>query len=259
MKRKSDNDEDTVAQITRIAVELDLTALAHAIPQLLLQAEQDGISYTDFARTVFDCERRARLERKLQRGLKLSRLGPVEGLEGFDFSKRPQLEPRVVKELLACRFVQENRNIICVGRPGLGKTRIAKAIAHAACLRGLSVLFTTAVEMLEDLQGAHAVGTFKRAFRRYTKPALLAVDEFGYQPFDTKQSGYLFRLVSARHKDGSIVLTANTGFSKWSSFFPTEGHSIATLDRLIGRATILRFTGKSFRQPKDIHGAPLDE
>jgi DNA replication protein DnaC len=246
-------------ELLQLFTELNLTALASVLPDLLLKAEQEAMSYTDFTRTLFKYESQARLERRLKRILKRSHLGVVEGLDGFDFSARPQLEPRIVKELFNCRFVEEHRNIICVGKPGLGKTRIAKAIAHAAGQRGFSTLFTITAEMLEDLHGSHADGTFKRAFLRYTKPSVLLCDEFGYQPFDTKLSSYLFRLVSARHGHGSIILTANTGFSKWSTFFPSEANAVATVDRLVDGATILRFTGKSFRQPKDIHGAPLDE
>jgi len=247
-------------ELLRLADELDLTALVDSLASLLAQAEQDGPSYTGFALSLLRTEANARRQRKLARGLKRSQLGSVEGIDGFDFTARPQLEPRVVKELLNCRFVEEHRNVICVGRPGLGKTRIAKALAHAACLRGYSTLFTVTAEMLEHIHASLADGTFKRALRRYTKPALLVLDELGYEPFDRKMASYLFRVISARHRDGtgSIVVTANTGFTKWSSFFPSEAESIATVDRLVDRATILRFTGQSFRNPKDVHGAPLD-
>jgi DNA replication protein DnaC len=195
----------------------------------------------------------------LERSLKRSRLGVVEGLEGFDFTARPKLDPRVVKELLGCRFVTEHRNVLCLGRAGLGKTRVAKAIAHAACLADYSVLCVLAADMIEELHASHADGTFKRAFRRYVKPAILLVDEFGYEPFTSEATNYLFRLVSARHRQGSIVLTANTGFSKWRSLFPSEATAVATVDRLVDSATILRFTGKSFRQPREIVGAPLED
>jgi DNA replication protein DnaC len=246
-------------ELIQLAIDLDLTTLAQSLPTLLEGAEKDSPSFTDFGLKMFRAEVIARRTRRLERSLKRSRLGVVEGLEGFDFTARPKLDPRVVKELLGCRFVTEHRNVLCLGRAGLGKTRVAKAIAHAACLADYSVLCVLAADMIEELHASHADGTFKRAFRRYVKPAILLVDEFGYEPFTSEATNYLFRLVSARHRQGSIVLTANTGFSKWRSLFPSEATAVATVDRLVDSATILRFTGKSFRQPREIVGAPLED
>ena len=95
--------------------------------------------------------------------------------------------------------------------------------------------------------------------RRYTKPSLIICDEFGYEGFDPKATKYLFRLVSARHRQGSIILTANTGFNRWKSLFPSEAAAVSTVDRLVDRATILRFTGQGCRIPKDIHGDNLED
>ena len=245
-------------ELIQLAIDLDLTALAHNLPALLKRAENDSPSFTNFSLEMLRAELNARKTRRLERSLKRSHLGQVEGLDGFDFAARPKLDPRVVKELLGCRFVAEHRNMLCLGRAGLGKTRIAKAIAHAACLADYSVLCVLAADMIEELHASHADGTFKRAFRRYVKPQLLLVDEFGYEPFTSEATNYLFRLVSARHRQGSIVLTANTGFSKWRTLFPSEATAVATVDRLVDCATILRFTGKSFRQPHQIVGAPLE-
>ncbi len=113
--------------------------------------------------------------------------------------------------------------------------------------------------MLEHLHASLVDGTYKRTFRRYEKPSVLICDEFGYAPFDAEATKHLFRLISARHRRRSTLIAANTGFKSWKSFFPSEAQAVATVDRLIDRAIILRFTGKSFRRPKDIHGASQDE
>ena len=250
---------DPHAELVQLARDLDLTALADALPDLLGRAERETLSYTDFALALLRAEMTARQDRRLQRSLRRSHLGAVEGFDGYDFSIRPQLEARIVKELCTCRFVEERRNVLCLGKPGLGKTRIAKTITHAACLAGHATLCVNTAEMLEELHASHADGTFKRALRRLVKPAVLLCDEFGYEPFDARATTYLFRLVAARYGQGSIVLTANTGFNHWKTLFPSESQAVATVDRLVDRATILRFTGKTKRGPRDVHGAPLDE
>jgi DNA replication protein DnaC len=259
MARRKDTKASAVEMLVQLANDLDLTTLALAIPEILEKAEKGSPSFTDFALEMLQTEVDARRERRLTRSLKRSKLGHVEGLDGFDFAKRPNLDPRVVKELFNCRFVEEHRNILCLGRPGLGKTRIAKALAHAACLAGYSVLAIVAAQMLEDFFASEADQTYKRVLRRYVKPSVLLLDEFGYEPFTTKATGYLFRLVSARHRVGSIILTANTGFTSWKKLFPSEATAVATADRLVDDATILRFTGKSCREPREIVGAPLDD
>jgi DNA replication protein DnaC len=251
--------KDPRDELVQLAIDLDLTALAEALPIMLEKAEKEGLAYTNFALALFKTEVVARRQRKLERSLKRSHLGTVEGLDGFDWSRRPQLDPRVVRELLGCRWTEEHRNILCVGKPGLGKTRIAKALVHAACLAGYSTLCVLTTDMIDDLHASLADGTYKRAFRRYVKPDVLLLDEFAYEPLDTQATTYLFRVVAARYEKGSIVLTANTGFSKWQTLFPSEVQAVAAVDRLLHDATILRFTGKTWREPREIHGAPLDD
>jgi DNA replication protein DnaC len=254
--RKSMTKPDPAVKLAELANRLSLTAIRDQIPQLLAQAEADSLSYSDFALSVLQLEVDARENRRLTRNLKRSNLPAViEGLDTFDFSVRPRLEAPLVRELENCRFAEENgRNIICVGRPGLGKTRVLDAIARAACDKGYSVRKILAADLLEELHASLVDGTYNRTFRKYEKYDILYLDEFGYDPFDSNATKHLFRLVSARHRKRSILLAANTGFNNWNSFFPSEAQAVATVDRLIDQATILRFTGKSFRKPKNILG-----
>lgn len=247
------------ADIVRLAEELDLTSLALALPDLLARAQKEGTSYSEMLRSVLAAEANARRERKMLRGRKRSRLGNVEGMEGFDYAIRPQLQASVIQELLLCGWVPSGQNVICLGGPGLGKTRVIKALAHAAWQRGHSVLYAITADVLEELRASRTDGTIRRVLRRYVKPSVLCLDEFGYQDIGTEATDHLFRLVSARHRKASTLIASNTGFRQWKSFFPSEVQAQATVDRLVDDAIVLRFTGKSSRPPREIHGAPLPE
>lgn len=247
------SDHDVLDEIVTLAHGLNLTSWnKDDLKNLLDIGEREGLSYSSFARRLIDIEVHARHDRKLRRILKRSRLDRELGnLDDFDFSLRPKLRPAAVSELLNCRWVEEARNIICMGPPGLGKTRVARALGRAACEHGFDARYVVTAELLEELQASVADGTQRQLLRRYEKVAVLILDEFGYEPFDARATNFLFRLVSARHGRAPIVLATNTGFRSWQTIFPSEAQAIATIDRLIDKASILHFSGKSRRKPQD--------
>lgn len=246
-------------ELARLADELGLIALREAIPKLLAAVEKAPCSFTEFVLRALRAEAVARDARRLDRALPRSGLGPEINLDHFDFSIRPGLDARAVRELLHCRFVGERRGLVLVGPPGTGKTHVCRAIGHAALRAGHTVLYRSTAAVLEDLNASLVDGSYKRMLRRYTKPALLILEEFGAMGFDSKAARHLFRLVAERYEKGSTVVVANTGFRRWKTFFPSEAECVATVDRLIDRATILRFGGKPMRNPGETLGAPLDD
>ena len=256
---KSERPDRALQALKDLLVELNLTTAARGIADLLASAENASPSYSAFLRQVLNLERAARTERRVQRRLRWSKLGPYVSLENFDYAARPQLSPSVIKELLSCRFIEERRNVILLGRPSLGKTTVAQAIGHEACQRGLSVYAIDLMAMIESLHQARADGTYQKAFRRVTQPSLLILEDAGLQSLDHEGTNELFRVVSYRHLLNSTLVVTSLPFRRWGEFMPSATQAVAIADRLIDRATILRFTGKSFRNPRDIHGAPLDD
>lgn len=259
MKTLNDSGESPQERLRRVLMELNLTTMARELSELLSRAEREGPSYSDFLFDALSIEQGARTERRIQRRERWSRLGPYVTLEGFDFSARPQLSPQVLKELMSCRFVEERRNLIIVGKPSTGKTTVGQAIGHAACRRGMSVYFVSMHEMLESLHASRADGTYRKVFRRVTQPNLLVVDDVGFSTLGKVEANELFRVVSMRYLARSTMIITNLPFRKWGDFLPSPAHAVAIADRLIHDATILRFTGKPFRNPRDIHGPPLDD
>lgn len=237
---------------------LNLTAVEQQLDGLLRRAETGRPAYSDFLQHILEAEDSARWERKLERRRRRSRLGAPATLDGFNWAARPDLAPQVVKELMTCRFVEERRNVILVGRPSTGKTTVARALGHAACGLGKSVYYGTMAETLEAVHAACLDGTFQRAFRRVSQPDLLILDDAGFARLGAETAHELFRLVCARHRQRSTILVSNLPFRKWGEFLPSPAQAVAIADRLIDDATILRFTGEPYRKPRDVYGAPLD-
>lgn len=250
--------KDPLERLKVLLVELDLTTLARELPALLRRAEETKPAFSEFLQEALDVEEAARHARKIQRRLRWSRIGPTMELSQFDFSARPQLSAQVVKELATCRFVEEKRNVILVGRPSTGKTTIAKILARAACERGMSVYYVTMADMLAALHAARADGTYRKVLRRVTSVQLLVIDDAGFALVDRENTSEVFRVVCERYRQRSTIVVTNLSFKRWGEFLASPEQAVAIADRLIDQATVLRFSGPSFRKPRDVQGAPLD-
>jgi len=258
MTEKKEN-PDSLGDLRALLAKLALTTLAKEIGELLSRAESSHLSYSEFLARALEVEEAARWERKVQRLVRWSKLGPYVSLDGFNFALRPELEPQVVKELITGRFIKEHRNALLVGRSSTGKTRIARSIGHAACRLGISVYYVSLAEMLGALHASRADNTYRKAFRRVVQPELLILEDCG---FDTglghEGANELFKVVSARYHERATLVVTNLPFRQWGDFLPSPAQAVAIVDRLIHDATILRFSGEPFRKPKEIVGAPLD-
>jgi DNA replication protein DnaC len=250
--------KDPLERLRALLIDLDLTTLARELPQLLRTAEEGKPAFSEFLRQAIEIEASARHARKIDRRVRWSRIGATLPLADFEFASRPQLSASVVRELATCRFVEENRNVILVGRPSTGKTTIAKILGRAACERGLSVYYVTMADMLASLHAARADGTYRKALRRVASCQLLLIDDAGFAALDRDATNELFRVVGERYAQRSTVVVTNLPFRRWGEFLSSPEQAVAIADRLIDGATILRFGGPSFRKPRDIHGAPLD-
>ena len=119
-----------------------------------------------------------RSRRSLQRRLQISGIKKFKPMADFDWPWPTKIERDTIERALTLNFLAESRNLVLVGRNGLGKTMIAQNICHAAVLAGYSVLFRSAAFMLEELQRQRTEGR-RSKLRTYTNAGLLCIDEVG--------------------------------------------------------------------------------
>jgi DNA replication protein DnaC len=145
-------------------------------------------------------------------------------------------------------FLSDHMNLSYLGGVGLGKTHLATALGYTACLKGHTVLFSSAIDVINTLSAAKSTGRLKQEMRKYVKPTLLILDELGYLPIDKSGADLLFQVISARYEQGSTLITSNRAFKEWPKIFHNDSTlTAALLDRLLHHADTVIIEGKSYR------------
>ena len=187
-----------------------------------------------------------RSRRSLERRLRISGIKRFKPMADFDWSWPTKIERDIIERALTLDFLSETRNLVLVGRNGLGKTMIAQNIAHAAVLAGHSVLFRSAAALLEDLHRQSPEGR-RCKLRGYANVGLLCIDEVGYLSFDDKAADLLYEVVNRRYERKPVILTTNRSFKEWNEVFPNATCIVTLLDRLLHHADVTAIEGDSYR------------
>ncbi len=208
----------------------------------------DQIADKPWLREVLDIEERERQKRSLERRLRGARLASFKPMADFDWAWPKRADREAIDELFTLGFLKTGHNAVLVGPNGVGKTMILKNVAHQAVVRGHTVQFTTASDMLADLAGQESSVALARRLRRYTVPHLLCVDEVGYLSYDNRYADLLFEVVTRRYdQERPLVLSTNKAFSEWGEVFPHAACVVTLVDRLIHRAEVIEIEAESYR------------
>src|SRR5580700_1654769 len=182
----------------------------------------------------------------MQRRLRDSGIKSFKPMADFEWNWPTKIERDIVERALTLDFHNEARNLVLVGRNGLGKTMIAQNICHAAVLAGHSVFFRSAPALLEELHRQTPEGR-RRKLRTCANVGLLCIDEVGYLSFDDKAADLLYEVVNRRYERKPVILTTNRPFKEWNEVFPNATCIATMLDRLLHHADVTVLEGNSYR------------
>ena len=215
---------------------------------LAVQATEKQLAHIDYLEKLADGEAALRRDHSIQRRIRQARFPVIKTLDQFNWSWPKKLNRLQVKNLFRLQFIPDKANVIFLGGVGLGKSHLAAALGYQACLEGHSVLFATAIDVINTLAAAQAAGRLKAELKKYTRPAVLILDELGFLPIDKAGADLLFQVLSQRYEQGPLVITSNRAFKAWPEIFNNDSTlTSAILDRLLHHAETVIIEGKSFR------------
>jgi DNA replication protein DnaC len=242
-------EEVLVQQLRR----LQLQWVLQHYPALAEQAAREAWTPVRFLEHLIAGEAARRDEALVRRRVTAARLPGIKTLDGFDWSWPKKINRAQIQNLFRLDFLPRHGNVVLLGGVGVGKTHLAIALVHTACLQGHTALFASAVDIVNTLAAAQAAGGLKRELARLLKPTLLAIDELGYLPIDKFAADALFQTIGQRYERGSTVITTNRAFQQWPEIFNNDSTlTSALLDRLLHHAETVVIEGASYRMRERI-------
>ena len=232
---------------------LKLPFLKDQYADLAQQAAEQSWTHVDYLTRLIDGQYQQRLQHTIRLRVKSARFPVLKTLDQFQWDWLKKINRLQVQNLFRLEFLAQSANVIFLGTVGLGKTHLATALGYAACLEGHSVLFATAIDVINHLSAAQKKSSLKAELKKYLRPRLLVLDEIGYLPIDQHGADLLFQVISQRYERGSIVLTTNKPFKQWPTIFNNDSTiTAAVLDRLLHHAETVVLEGISYRMKDQI-------
>jgi len=195
---------------------------------------------------------------RAEANIKIAHFPYLKEIKDFDFDYQPSINRDVIKDLSTLRFIEEKKNILFMGSPGVGKTHLATSLGIEAARKRNSVYFISCNDLITNLSKAFKENRLESKIKFYCKYKLLIIDEIGYLPITKDEANMFFQLIAKRYENKPIIITTNQPFSKWGEVFGDTTIASAIIDRLVHHSVIINIKGKSYRI-KDLIQEEIDD
>jgi len=231
---------------------LKFFGMFHAFKSSLETGKTNDYTADELLGHLVDIEWEYRQNRRIDRQLLYARFRYKASVEEIHYHADRSIDRNQVMRLADCTFIDRNENLLITGSTGIGKSYVASAIGHQACILGYKVFYASTPKLFAKLKMAKADGSYMKEVTRIERQQLLILDDFGIQPFDAQSRAALMEIIEDRHGKTSLIITSQLPVSKWHEVIGEKTIADAILDRIVHDAHRLELTGESMRKKRKL-------
>ncbi len=237
----------TQPMLTKLT-DLGLSGFRSALEAQLASPQYAELSFEERLGLLIDQEHLHRQNVRLARHLKVAGLHQLASVPDLDLSTSRGLDRRLILELAGGEWIHRCLNIMILGATGVGKTFLACALGHAACLAGYRVRYERSSRLLYQLTLAHADGSYPKLLAKLSRFHLLILDDWLRDPLTLAQARDLLEVLDDRDARSSTLVATQVPITDWHQRLPDPTLGDAVLDRLVQSAYRLELRGESRRK-----------
>ena len=202
----------------------------------------------EYISLLTDHEWEDRQNKKIQRLLKQAAFRQTATIADIDYTSARNLDKNMFTRLSSLDFIAKKENLIFTGASGVGKSYLAQAIGHQACLMGLKTQYWITARLFNRLKLAKVDGTYNKELKKLLKIDLLILDDFGLQAFDVHAREALMDIIEDRFNYQSTIVSSQIPVSTWYDIIGEGTIADAILDRLVNSSHRVDLKGDSLRK-----------
>jgi DNA replication protein DnaC len=223
--------------------------MANAYEEMLTAVSTDNLTRDEVVAMLADREEIDRQNRSADRRLRRAKLREKAMIEDVNWRKKRGLEKSAFMALANCEWLRRKQHCVLTGPTGLGKTWLACALAHRACLEGFTALYLRIPRIFGAINMARADGSYPRLMDTLARTNLIIFDDWG-QALAEQERRDLREIVEDRHERGSLIVTSQVPPDRWHEVIGDPTIADAVIDRVLNRAHRFALTGPSMRDPR---------
>jgi DNA replication protein DnaC len=231
---------------------LKLTGMHKALNEQLSMDEIESMDFMTRLGLMVDREITVRANRRLQTRLKKAKLRQQGCFEDIDFRTPRGLDKQMILSLASCDWIKKAYNILITGATGTGKSYLACALAHKACLEGHTVRYMRLPRLMENIGIARADGSYSKLMLDLARTDLIILDDWGLVVMTTQQRHDLLEILEDRNSLKSTIVTSQLPVESWHEYIGDPTLADAILDRLVHNAYKINLKGESMRKNNTI-------